>query len=63
MGRIDTRKRFRMIESSQMRRGGGVWNIRSLNKVGRLKCLTDFINQSKLDFVGIQETMKSLYRK
>jgi exonuclease III len=36
-----------------------VWNIRGLNKTGRLKCLADFIRNNNLDFVGIQETKKA----
>jgi hypothetical protein len=32
---------------------GDFWNIRGLNKSGRRKCLTDFISQNKLNFVGI----------
>jgi hypothetical protein len=46
-----------MIETNQMI--GGFWNIRGLNKSGRLKCLADFINQNRLDFVGIRETKKA----
>ena len=37
---------------------GAFWNIRSLNKTGKLECLRDFINTHKLDFIGIQETKK-----
>jgi exonuclease III len=43
-----------MIESNKII--GGFWNIRGLNNSGRMKCLADFINQNRLDFVGIQET-------
>jgi hypothetical protein len=39
---------------------GAIWNIRCLNKAGRIKCLNDFIMNNKLDFVGIQETKKKL---
>jgi hypothetical protein len=46
-----------MTEHNQMR--GGFWSIRGLNKVGRLKCLADFINQNSLDFIGVQETKKT----
>jgi hypothetical protein len=35
------------------------WNIKGLNKTSRLKCLTEFIRDYKLDFVGIQEAKKS----
>jgi exonuclease III len=38
---------------------GTFWNIRGLNKTGRIKCLADFIKNYKLDFVAIQETKKS----
>jgi hypothetical protein len=31
-----------------------------MNKVGRTKCLSDFIKKYKLDFVGIQETKKNM---
>jgi exonuclease III len=35
-----------------------LWNIRGLNKYGRINYLVDFIKQNKLDFVGIQDTKK-----
>jgi exonuclease III len=38
---------------------GAFWNIRGLNKPGRLQCISDFINEHRLDFVGIQETKKT----
>jgi hypothetical protein len=37
---------------------GPLWNIRGLNKSGRIKCLSNFIRQHNLYFVGIQETKK-----
>jgi exonuclease III len=37
---------------------GATWNIRGLNKRGKLQCITDFINDNKLDFVIFQETKK-----
>jgi hypothetical protein len=37
---------------------GAVWNIRGLNKTGRIKCLSDFIKMNSLDLVGIQQTKK-----
>lgn len=37
---------------------GALWNVRGLNKEGRLQCITDFVNENKLDFVGFQETKK-----
>ena len=39
---------------------GAFWNIRGLNKSGRLKCISDFIRSNKLDFVGFQETKKEV---
>ena len=38
-----------------------MWNVRGLNKLGRLECLKDFIHNYNLDFVGLQETMKKQY--
>jgi hypothetical protein len=37
---------------------GAFWNVRSLNKEGRLQCLADFVKDNNLDFVGFQETKK-----
>jgi exonuclease III len=37
---------------------GAFWNIRGLNKSGRLKCVSDFICSNKLDFVALQDTKK-----
>jgi len=37
---------------------GAVWNTRGLNKAGRLKCISDFVLENKLDFVGFQKTKK-----
>ena len=37
---------------------GAVWNVRGLNKAGKLKCISDFIQDQNLDFVGFQETKK-----
>jgi hypothetical protein len=34
------------------------WNIRGLNKAGRLQCLADFVRSNNLD-LGILETKKS----
>jgi len=36
-----------------------MWNVRGLNKLGRLECLKDFIHNYNLDFVGLQETKKA----
>ena len=35
--------------------------MRGLNKEGRLQCITDFVNDNKLDFVGFQETKKESF--
>jgi exonuclease III len=40
---------------------GAFWNIRGLNKEGRLQCITDFVKDHRLDFVGFQETKKELF--
>lgn len=40
---------------------GAVWNIRGLNKRGKLQCITDFIVDTKLDFVSFQETKKESF--
>ena len=40
---------------------GAFWNVRGLNKAGRLKCIADFIVDNKLDFVGFQETKKESF--
>ena len=37
---------------------GGFWNIRGLNKSGRLDCISDFISYNNLDFVCLCETKK-----
>jgi exonuclease III len=37
---------------------GATWNVRGLNKRGKIQCITDLINDNKLDFVGFQETKK-----
>jgi exonuclease III len=37
---------------------GATWNVRGLNKRGKLQCITDFVADNKLDFVGFQETKK-----
>jgi exonuclease III len=36
------------------------WNIRCMNKSGRLKCIVDFISLNKLDFICLQETKKKV---
>lgn len=41
---------------------GGLWNVRGLNKKGRLQCITDFIKEHRLDFVGFQETKKQNFQ-
>jgi hypothetical protein len=40
---------------------GAFWNVRGLNKEGRLQCLADFVNDNKLDFVGLQKTKKESF--
>jgi exonuclease III len=47
-----------MLKHNQMK--GAFWNIRGLNKAGRVNCLANFIKQNDLDFVGIQETKKAV---
>ena len=42
---------------------GAFWNIRGLNKTGRVECLKDFISNNSLDFVGIQETKKESFHQ
>jgi hypothetical protein len=56
-GKDRYKKKGKMIGSNHIK--GGFWNIRWLNKVGRMKCLTDFINRNNLDFIGVQETKKA----
>ena len=41
---------------------GALWNIRGLNKEGRLQCITDFVKENHLDFVGFQETKKKSFQ-
>jgi exonuclease III len=36
------------------------WNLRGLNKPGRMKCLSNFIKVNNLDLIGVQETKKEL---
>jgi hypothetical protein len=40
---------------------GAFWNIRGLNKEGRLQCITDFVKDHRLDFMGFQETKKESF--
>ena len=40
---------------------GATWNIRGLNKRGKLQCITDFIRDNNLDFVSFQETKKESF--
>jgi hypothetical protein len=37
---------------------GAFWNIRCLNKAGRLNCVTDFIKSHSLDFIGLHKIKK-----
>jgi exonuclease III len=32
---------------------GDAWNIRGLNKSGRISCVADLISKYRLDFIGI----------
>lgn len=41
---------------------GALWNVRGLNKEGRLQCIADFVKDNKLNFVGLQETKKKVFR-
>ena len=41
---------------------GALWNVRGLNKEGRLQCITDFVSDNKLDFVGFQATKKNNFQ-
>ena len=40
---------------------GIFWNCRGAGKKGMSTCLTDMINANEVDFLGLQETMKSNY--
>ena len=40
---------------------GLFWNCRGAGKKGMSTCLTDLINANEVDFIGLQETMKSSY--
>jgi exonuclease III len=40
---------------------GTTWNVRGLNKRGKLQCITYFVEDNKLDFVGFQETKKDKF--
>ena len=40
---------------------GIFWNCRGAGKKGMSTCLTDLINANEVDFIGLQETMKSSY--
>ena len=41
---------------------GALWNIRGLNKEGRLQCIIDFVKENQLDFVSFQETKKESFQ-
>jgi hypothetical protein len=41
----------------------GIWNIRGVGKKGVSSCLNDIIADYKLDFIGLQETMKKDYKQ
>lgn len=40
---------------------GATWNVRGLNKKGKLQCIADFISNNHLDFVGFQETKEESF--
>jgi hypothetical protein len=40
---------------------GALWNIRDLDKIGRARCLSNFIAANQLDFVGIHESKKDSF--
>jgi exonuclease III len=42
---------------------GAFWNVRGLNKEGRLQWLADFLKDNNLDFVGLQETKKENFEE
>lgn len=42
---------------------GAFWNVRGLNREGRLQCIINFVNDNKLDFVGFQETKKENFQE
>jgi hypothetical protein len=37
---------------------GAFQNIRGLNKSDILQCVTDFVKDNNLDFIGLQDTKK-----
>lgn len=37
---------------------GGFWNIRGLNKSGRIECVSNFISFNNLDFICLFESKK-----
>jgi hypothetical protein len=39
----------------------GIWNIRGVGKKGVSSRLNDIIVDNKMDFIGLQETMKKEY--
>jgi hypothetical protein len=39
---------------------GAFWNVRCLNKEGRIQCLADFVKDNKLGFVGFQEAKRKI---
>jgi exonuclease III len=58
MEEIGIKQKMPMTKYTQMR--GVVWNIRGLNKTGRINCLADLISKYNLDFIGVQETKKAI---
>lgn len=41
---------------------GVVWNVRGLNKDGRHLMVSNLISSNKLDFIGVVETKKSVFK-
>ena len=41
---------------------GIFWNCRGAGKKGMATCLVDMINANEIDFIGLQETMKEIYK-
>lgn len=42
---------------------GAIWNVRGLNKTGRHLMVSSLISSNKLDFVGVVETKKSVFKE
>lgn len=42
---------------------GGFWNVGGLNKAGRHLMVSNLISSNKLDFIGVVETKKSVFKE